>query len=308
MTSLNAVKPPPGYNQNEVHPSLKNPRGSRLMRKRTTLLILVSSILAQVVVRAMPWHIGDRIIREESPLRQALLKAYARIEVRFIRFLYWLENRTFMQSKWVKFAFYWGGGKLLGERGIVGTVKTLDEMEEFIGSLPEDSLIAVGPCRCRLATRACDHPLQTDIVILTGAPIWLDVFPKDYRIIDKEEATGIVRDSYEQGLVPMVDRHLYFRGSANYFVICNCCGCSCILILGYRLLKEMGLHFITSTYVSVIDADKCEACGRCVEVCAFHERRIESGQARVIDCQGCGLCVKFCPNGANSLVSRRAPG
>jgi NAD-dependent dihydropyrimidine dehydrogenase PreA subunit len=279
------------------------------MRKRTNMLSSLSSMLAltRVLVRTTPWHLGDRIIQEESPLRLALLKAYARIEVQFIRFLYWLENRNFVQNRWVKFAFYWCGGKLLGERLIVGTVKTLDEMEEFIEGLPEDSLIAVGPCRCRLATRACDHPLETDIYILTGAPIWLDVFPKDYRVIDKEETLRIVRDSYEQGLVPMVDRHLYFKGNANYFVICNCCGCSCILILGYRFLKEQGLHFIPSTYVSVVDADRCEACGKCVEVCAFHERRIESGKARVIDCQGCGLCVKFCPNGANSLVSRQVP-
>jgi NAD-dependent dihydropyrimidine dehydrogenase PreA subunit len=275
------------------------------MRKRTSTLRLLGSILAlSQILRATPWHLGDRIIEEQNPFRLALLKSYARIEVQVIRLLYWLNTRKFMENKWVKTAFYWGGGKLLGERLIVGTVKTLEEMEEFIADLPEDSLIAVGPCRCRLATRACDHPLMTDMYILTGAPIWLDVFPRDYHVIDKEEAIGIVRDSYEQGLVPMVDRHLYFKGNANYFVICNCCGCSCIVIIGYRTLKEAGLRLIPSTYVSVVDFAKCEACGKCVEVCAFHERSIDSGKARVIDCQGCGLCVKFCPNGANSMVKR----
>jgi NAD-dependent dihydropyrimidine dehydrogenase PreA subunit len=162
----------------------------------------------------------------------------------------------------------------------------------------------VGPCRCRLATRACDHPLETDIVILTGAPIWLELFPGDYRVIDREEALRIVRDSYDQGLVPMLDRHMYFRGSANYFVICNCCGCSCLPIIGYRVFKEDGYRFIPSRYLSSVDPDKCRGCGTCVEVCAFNERILDGGKARVLDCQGCGLCVKFCPAQANRMVER----
>ena len=40
-----------------------------------------------------------------------------------------------------------------------------------------------------------------------------------------------MKDCYELGLVPMLDRHMYYRGNANYFVICNCCGCTCLPIL-----------------------------------------------------------------------------
>lgn len=257
------------------------------------------------ILRTTPFHISDSFIAEESPLRKAWLKVYARFEVQLLAGMYWLLNRPFMRGRRARLMFYWlGGAKLLGERGIVGQVKTLDEVTEFLRNLPDDSQIAVGPCRCRLATKACDHPLETDIVILTGAPIWLDLFPRDYRVIDKKEATAIIRDSYDRGLVPMVDRHMYFGGSANYFVICNCCGCSCLPIIGYRAFKEAGFRFIPSASVATVDASRCAGCGKCVEVCAFGERVVRAGKARILDCQGCGLCVKFCPNGAGVMVGR----
>lgn len=233
-----------------------------------------------------------------------MLKLYARYEVRILAVFYWILNRRFMSNPWVRKFSYYGLAKFMAERAIVGQVMTLREMEDFITRLPEESRIAVGPCRCRLATHVCDHPLETDIVILTGAPIWLELFPRDYRVIDKEEALRIVRESNERGLVQMLDRHMYFRGSANYFVICNCCGCSCLPIIGYRVFKEDGYHFIPSRYRSRVDVEKCRGCGTCVEVCAFQERRLEAGKAKVMDCQGCGLCVRFCPNGANSLITR----
>jgi heterodisulfide reductase subunit A-like polyferredoxin len=102
----------------------------------------------------------------------------------------------------------------------------------------------------------------------------------------------------------MLDRHMYFRGSTNYFVICNCCGCSCLPIIAYRTFREDGYHYIPSVYRSVVDLEKCEGCSTCVEVCAFDERRLNGGKAEVLSCQGCGLCVKFCPNQANSMVRR----
>lgn len=281
------------------------------MRKTMTGLLRAvrpALIPAGLALRASPFHFGDGIIAERSPLRRKILKYYARFEVPLLAGMYWLIQRPFMRKRWARLGFYWlGGAKLLGERGVVAQAHTLEEIERFIRDLPAGSLIAVGPCRCRLATGACDHPLETDIVILTGAPIWLELFPRDYREIDKEEAVSIVKESYESGLVPMLDRHLYFKGSANYFVICNCCGCSCLPLIGYRTFKQAGYRFIPSASVATVDVEKCRGCGKCVEVCAFGERVVRAGTARILDCQGCGLCAKFCPNGA-SAVKPRAGG
>ncbi|MBC7228863.1 MAG: 4Fe-4S dicluster domain-containing protein [Actinobacteria bacterium] len=279
--------------------------GSRLGALRASLWCLAG---LEAVQRSLPCHWGDAFIEEHSPLRLFMLKHYARIEVRLLSVLFWILNLQYrfpvFGRTWVKRLSYYAAGKFVGEHMVAGQVMTLEEMLEFIDGLPDENLIAVGPCRCRLATRACDHPMETDIYILTGAPIWLEVFPKDYRPIDKEETKRIVRESYGIGLVPMVDRHMYYRGNANYFVICNCCGCACVPIRGYRYYKEVGFRFIPSTYRSVVDLERCEGCGTCVEVCAFEERRLIDGRAQVLSCQGCGQCVRACPNRANRMVGR----
>jgi ferredoxin len=271
---------------------------------RLLLLPLLTLGMLRQLRLFTPYHWGGIFIDEQSGLRKYMLRRYARIEVRLIALLYWLLHVPVMNNIWVKKLAYHSLAKFMGERMVVGQVTTLDEMLEFIDRLPEDSTIALGPCRCRLATHACDHPLDTDIVILTGAPIWLDLFPTDFHVITREEAREKVKDCYDLALVPMLDRHMYYRGNANYFVICNCCGCTCLPILAYRHYKEVGYHYITSTYRSVIDLDKCTGDGACVEVCAFRERRLAGGKAQVLDCQGCGLCVKFCPSQATRMVER----
>ncbi|MDD3717902.1 MAG: 4Fe-4S binding protein [Actinomycetota bacterium] len=270
--------------------------------------LLFMPLLLVMLQRTVTLHWGDPLIGEKSPLRLFMLKRYAWIEVRFLRVLYWVLN---LRDRYPVFGkplarklSYLLAGKFVGERMVAGQVMTLEEMLAFIDDLPEDSRVAVGPCRCRLATHACDHPMETDIVIMTGTQIWLDLFPGDYRVISREEAKEKVRECYELALVPMLDRHMYYRGSANYFVICNCCGCSCLPINGYIYYKGTGFKFIPSVYRSVVDVGKCEGCGKCVEVCAFEERRLRDGHAQVLDCQGCGQCVRVCPNQANSMVKR----
>ena len=273
-------------------------------------LVFLPSLTLLTLRLLSPGHWGDAFTAEQSPLRLFMLKRYAWIEVRFLALLFWVINLhkryPIFGKLWVRKLSYHVAGKFVGEHMIACQPMTLDEILEFIDGLPADSRIAVGPCRCRLATHACDHPLDTDIVILTGTQIWLDLFPGDYRVISKEEAKKRVSECYELALVPMLDRHMYYRGSTNYFVVCNCCGCSCIPINGYRYYKGTGFRFIPSVYRSVVDPEKCEGCATCVEVCAFEERRIVDGKAEVLDCQGCGLCVKFCPNGANSMVERKS--
>ncbi len=273
-------------------------------RKGRGSISLYTLLTARTLIQSMALHWGDVFIGEESGLRKFLLKRYAWMEVRLLAFFYWLLRRPFMSNPLINKFFYYAMAKFAGERMVVSQVMTLEEILEFIDGMPEENGIAVGPCRCRLATHACDHPLETDIVIMTGTRIWLDLFPDDYRVISKEEAKDIVRECYEIALVPMLDRHMYYQGSRNYFVICNCCKCACLPIWAYRNFKKSGYHFIPSEYRSVVDPDRCEGCGACVKVCAFEERRLSGGKAEVLDCQGCGLCVKICPNQANTMVKR----
>jgi heterodisulfide reductase subunit A-like polyferredoxin len=58
-----------------------------------------------------------------------------------------------------------------------------------------------------------------------------------------------------------------------------------------------------SGYVSVVDRDKCEACGTCVEKCPFHAIQLIDSKIQIDPqkCMGCGVCSEFCPQGALSL-------
>lgn len=122
-------------------------------------------------------HRGGVFIDEESALRKYMLKRYAGVEVRVIALTTWLLHLPVTRNILVKKVIWYSLARFMGMRAIVSQVTTLEEMCDFIDSLPEGSQVAVGPCRCRLATGGCEHPLQTDIVIMTGTPIWLELFP-----------------------------------------------------------------------------------------------------------------------------------
>jgi dihydroorotate dehydrogenase subfamily 1 len=71
--------------------------------------------------------------------------------------------------------------------------------------------------------------------------------------------------------------------------------------LTLRRIRERavrGQAAVTAPVPAVVDEERCTACGRCAEVCAFGAVRMPAGgKARVQAerCIGCGLCVSVCP-------------
>jgi MinD superfamily P-loop ATPase len=57
--------------------------------------------------------------------------------------------------------------------------------------------------------------------------------------------------------------------------------------------------------VPAVDADRCDHCGRCADVCAFHALAALPDQVLVFEhlCHGCGSCSRQCPTGA--ITERR---
>jgi MinD superfamily P-loop ATPase len=58
--------------------------------------------------------------------------------------------------------------------------------------------------------------------------------------------------------------------------------------------------------VPVVDAGKCDGCGKCRQLCQFNALAILKGKAVVFAelCHSCGGCAKVCPTGAIHEVSR----
>ncbi len=55
----------------------------------------------------------------------------------------------------------------------------------------------------------------------------------------------------------------------------------------------------------VIDVDKCEGCGQCVDTCPAEVLEMQDGKAVVAhedECLECESCVEVCENGAIQLV------
>jgi MinD superfamily P-loop ATPase len=58
--------------------------------------------------------------------------------------------------------------------------------------------------------------------------------------------------------------------------------------------------------VPQIDAEKCNLCAKCVEVCAYSALATAGGQVLLFPemCHGCGGCARFCPKQAIEEVTR----
>lgn len=228
------------------------------------------------------------------------LREYARREVPLLRLLYRLLNSRAMRSRLLSELLYWTLACPSARWGIAGTPLSPVELEGF---LSRGGRIAVGPCRCRLAHGACDHPLETDIVVRAGFPVWTGVFGSEYREIDVGEALDICARSHELGMAQIAYTHIDIAGGGTTFVICNCCGDGCLPLLTMRFYGQDRYPMHRGKYTARVDADACKGCGRCVEVCVFGARRIGAdGKSVVEGCFGCGLCCTHCQAGASSMV------
>lgn len=142
------------------------------------------------------------------------------------------------------------------------------EAEEISHYVETATDICVAPCSCRVSRRlqgeGCGH-LEADMCIQFNAAARHFIETGRSRRITKEECYQILKKAEDNGLMhemPNID------GDGKTHAMCNCCGCSCFSL-------RTGEYFHTNTmvrsnYVSVIDPEKCVACGECVEVCPMN--------------------------------------
>jgi NAD-dependent dihydropyrimidine dehydrogenase PreA subunit len=275
---------------------------------------------------------------EHSRFRRWTLYLFARyLEMPLLFWGYHLlrgRTRRLGANRLVRVVLRWGVAIPFGYAGDTARPMPTTAVLNLIDD--QDGSIAVGPCRCRTAHNACDHPLETDIVIRTGVAAWTRAFPDEYRLIDRAEAKRIVSECGQLGMWPMVfvhcpvHEHRVTASGAprcvgqhpnaperagrelstgaqhgNEYVICNCCPCGCVPYMLNRDLGQRAYPLLRGTYLAETDLARCAGHGACVDACPFDVRAVVDGKAQLVDaCFGCGVCVDVCPEGA--IVMRKA--
>jgi ferredoxin len=167
--------------------------------------------------------------------------------------------------------------------------------------------LAVSMCYCRHKmghlNRACDAPMD---ICMTFNSVADSLSKKGIaRRIDVGECLELLDRARGANLVQFGEN---VREEVSF--ICNCCGCCCEALLGY---KRFGAEYpIRTNFLPKIDDSLCNGCGRCVDVCPVEAAAlvsdsdaVERGKRRArIDetiCLGCGVCVRNCSRGAIRL-------
>jgi len=144
--------------------------------------------------------------------------------------------------------------------------------EEISTYLEENDIFTVSPCSCRtdreVMGEGCGH-LKEDMCIQMGHAAEYYIRTGRGRQITREEAYEILKRAEENGLmheIPNTD------GSGKTHAICNCCGCGCLSLRTAAMFKNVDM--VRSNYVSEVDAEKCVACGQCVENCPVNALKL----------------------------------
>lgn len=175
------------------------------------------------------------------------------------------------------------------------------KVEEIINKFED---IAVGNCFCRQHKDLLGDPCkQTEIrenCFTLGKSARHTSEQGFSRLISKEEALKILKETKEDGLVHKA-YHLHSDITKEEVAICNCCSCCC---LNNRNLM-IGPVVNSNNYLANIKEDKCIGCGNCVDNC--HNSAISLNDENIADvdenyCIGCGVCAYLCPENAISMI------
>lgn len=202
------------------------------------------------------------------------------------------------------------------------TVMTPGEINEFIESIPESFLIAVGPCACRLHTQQQLGPDARDLAagrldFCRQTPLNVDIqiakcgekfgeLP-DYRFIDKKQLLELEKECFNMGLVANV--YMMMGGEAG---ICHCSGQTCVPFMANEAIGGKTTVIKKGAYLPRVDKQKCDGSGQCLQVCHFSARKLNGKNGSSVsfvdpgNCYGCGLCAEVCPNDAIEMVPRKS--
>lgn len=149
----------------------------------------------------------------------------------------------------------------------------------------------VSDCSCRQSRKVidegCGH-LDKEICIQMGEGAEFYKKTGRGREITREEAKEILKFAEDNGLMHEMP---HTDGLGESAAICNCCSCSCFSLRLATLFNTP--DSIRSNFTATVDAEKCVACGQCVENCPTNALKL-----------GQRLCAKNEPVKKPSITAR----
>lgn len=170
--------------------------------------------------------------------------------------------------------------------------------------------VIIKRCSCRDSKGCKNYPIE-DSCLLLGEDTRV-ISPSIAHHVSVEEALQHLDEKIALGLIPMTGRvrldDLYYGipNRGKMLTICFCCPCCCTVLSSARYLpSEFSTAMIKLQGMRVlVDEEKCQRCGACVQACFKEAIRLQDGYIRHDEerCIGCGRCSTVCPAGATHLM------
>ena len=147
---------------------------------------------------------------------------------------------------------------------------TMDRLSTLIDTTIGDKFCLV-PCQCRRVRRIMGEAtgdIEDEMCLYTGLLADSMLRHGRGRQITREEAYAHLQRCEDMGCVHQITT----LENGVTFAVCNCMPSSCMAIGGAAYFGSPNM--VRSNYVSEIDAEKCVACGQCVEVCGNNALRL----------------------------------
>ncbi len=172
----------------------------------------------------------------------------------------------------------------------------------------------VSLCHCRHVAHHLDRecqrfPLES---CLTIGPV-VDYIVRNNlgRDIEREEALALAEKARTAGMVFLCD-----NVQQRPTFLCNCCGCCCEVLGGFKKFKPFGNTF-SSNFEATVETSNCIGCKKCLKACPvdavelIEQPHLVKGKkikklARIDReiCLGCGVCALACESEALTMTTR----